>query len=239
MVWQVHSYAHSKDLVEQLADRLCDDLKDDIQQRGEASLIVSGGSTPVPLFECLAQKPLNWSRVQVSLADERWVDVDSPDSNAALVNRHLLQGRAAKAQFIELYNGMNSPFDAEAAIDKRLKEMAWPVSAVILGMGNDGHTASLFPGARELQQALIGTQAVDCSVQSRCCAIAPITAPHERMTLTLPALMDCNHLYLHIAGSAKKKVLDEAMQLGAVDEYPIRAFLHQQQRPLDIYYSED
>lgn len=239
MTWNLHKFATSATLVTELADRLCSDLQQDIAARGAAGLIVSGGSTPVPLFETLSSRDLDWSRVQITLADERWVDDDDPDSNAALVARHLLQNRAAASHYIDLYNGMDSPFSAESAIDQRLAEFPWPASAVILGMGSDGHTASLFPGSSQLQQALIGTQAENSAINSRCCAVQPLTVPQQRMTLTWPALMDTRALYLHIQGHKKKQVLEQAMQLGAIDEYPIRAFLHQKKQAIEIYLTED
>ncbi len=141
-------------LAEQLAEAVYQALADDLVNQSRALLVVSGGSTPVPFFKALAQKPLEWARVDITLADERWVDEQSSDSNAKLVRENLLQGPAAAANFVPLTSDAGTPEEGVPAVAEATAGLAWPASVVILGMGGDGHTASLFPDSQELGLAL-------------------------------------------------------------------------------------
>jgi 6-phosphogluconolactonase len=232
MAWELHKYSNNATLVQQLAKEIAKKLNAAIELRGHATLAVSGGSTPKPLFEELAQSILPWSSVTVTLVDERWVDESHSDSNAKLVKEFLMQHEASDAHFVALTNEAKTPFDAEAAINERLAELPMPIDVVILGMGSDGHTASFFPGAKTLSKAL------DQSSKLRCCAVEPPAAPHQRMTLTLPFLLKAENVYLHVVGEEKREVLETAMQHGEVEELPIRAFLHQPKCSLEIHAAE-
>ena len=174
-------FPSSELLVEAMAMRVGALLGAGICERGQASLAVSGGTTPVPLFNRLAEMELEWGRVTVSLVDERWVAADDPDSNENLVRSHLLRNKAAAASFIGMKNEAATAGSGEAVCEQRLREIPGPHDCLILGMGNDGHTASLFPGAANLEKAV----ALDSG--RICMAIQPPSTPHERITLTLPA----------------------------------------------------
>ena len=141
-------------LLSTIAEEVAGRLSAAVEERGSASLVVSGGRTPEALFQRLSRAEIPWSKVTVTLADERWVPESDPDSNAALVKRTLLQGRAAEARFLPLYGGEETPEAGQAACEQRLEEIERPFDLVLLGMGEDGHTASLFPGAETLQAAL-------------------------------------------------------------------------------------
>lgn len=236
MTWQLNSFNTDDELTDRLCKQLSDRLRADIIADGAASLVVSGGSTPAPLFRKLADTDLEWSKVYVTLADERWLPANDPDANARLVQLNLLQGKAAAAQFVSLTNEAETPFLAEPAIHKKLRAIALPLSAVVLGMGDDGHTASLFPAAETLSKALGGLDSN--GKESLCCAVTPPAAPYQRMTLTAPTLLSCRELILHIKGKKKREILEQAMQPGPVEALPIRAFLHQDLVALNIYYSE-
>lgn len=218
-------------LVEALATRVGKLLSEGIGKRGQAGLLVSGGSTPVPLFARLADMVLPWDRVMISLVDERWVDEQSPDSNENLVRRHLLQHRAAAARFIPMKTADTTAGQGEKKCAAALTAIPRPWDCLILGMGNDGHTASLFPGAARLEAA------IDPHGGRICIAIQPPAAPYERMTLTLPAILDSRQLFLHVEGEAKKKVLARAMEAGDPREMPIRSILRQKTTPLAIYWA--
>ncbi|EKS7794625.1 6-phosphogluconolactonase [Edwardsiella piscicida] len=215
----------------QLAQAIAERLRQGIAARGQASLVVSGGRTPLGLFAVLREQTLDWSRVWVTLADERWVGADDEASNETLVRANLLQGPAAAAHFIGLKNDAAAPFDGAKAAEAALAAIARPFDALILGMGDDGHTASLFPGAENLFPAL----AMDSG--RVCMGMTPLTAPLDRITLTLPALLDSRHIYLHLVGNAKRRVYEQAAGGAEVNEMPIRAVLQQSMTPVDVYWT--
>ena len=148
-----HEFKSPVLLAEGLALNVAKQLSDAIDARGTATLVVSGGRSPVAFFQHLAKQTLDWSKVVVSLADERWVPVEHADSNAGLLKRYLLQGPAAKAQFLSLYSAAANLEQAAEQADRLLAELP-PIDVLILGMGDDGHTASLFPNSPNLADAL-------------------------------------------------------------------------------------
>ena len=206
-------------LAHALGDRVAEDLRTAVEERGEASLVVSGGSTPKPLFEHLSRQALPWEQVQVTLADERWVPADDEASNERLVRRHLLVGEATAATLVGLKTPDATPEAGRDACEQALAAVPRPLDVVILGMGGDGHTASLFPGAPELPAGL------DPATRHTCLAVRPPEAPHPRMSLTLAAILDCRRLVLHVTGEEKRGVLRRAEEPGPAEELPIRAVL--------------
>ncbi len=231
MAWTLAQYASDADLVPVLAGEIAATLAAAVRVRGRATLAVSGGSTPRRLFAALAARELPWSDITVTLVDERWVSPEHADANARLVREHLLQGPAARARFVSLTTSAATPFEAVAEVDARLRAQAMPLDVAVLGMGEDGHTASFFPEAAELPAALSDTRHL-------CCGLRPPRAPHLRMTLTLPCLLGASRLFLHLVGAGKRAVLETAMQDGAVAALPVRALLHNPRLPLEIHYAE-
>ena len=221
----------SSTLVAVLAAQVAERLRAGIKEQGRASLVVSGGSTPVPFFAALSELTLDWGKVVVTLADERWVDPSDPDSNERLVRLHLLQNRAAAARFVGLQTGAPTAVQGENECADRLAQLPRPFDVLILGMGNDGHTASLFPQASRLGEAL----AMDSG--KLCMAITPPVAPHERMTLTLPALLESRQIILHLVGPDKRTVYERALGEGPVAEMPIRAVLGQTTTPVTVFWA--
>ncbi len=206
-----------KRLATQLAEAVAAALRADLASHERALLVVSGGATPVPFFQALASCELPWARIQVTLADERWVAADAADSNARLVREHLLQGPAAAATFLPLTTADPTPEQGAAAVAERLEPLAWPASAVILGMGGDGHTASLFPDSRELALAL--------TTEAAAVAVRTPSQPQPRITLSADRLHQARRHFLHITGGDKRAVLAQALAGDDVRELPIRAFL--------------
>jgi 6-phosphogluconolactonase len=213
-------------MAEALAQRVAEGLRAAVSERGRALLVVSGGRSPVPFFECLARQELPWSKVQVSLADERWVPPSHADSNEALVRRHLLQGPAAQATMLGLYHPAQKLDEAARLAEQSVAGLP-PIDVLVLGMGDDGHTASLFPGSPSLAEALRD----DCP--RRLLAMHAPSAPHERLSLTLPALTGAHLQLLAIQGSTKLAVLTRALQPGPLEELPIRALLRP---PLQVHW---
>jgi 6-phosphogluconolactonase len=206
---------------DQLAASLAKDvataLREAIEARGAAVLAVSGGTTPVLFFETLAKAEIPWKAVTVTLVDERQVPEASERSNARLVRKHLMRHRAGAARFMPLFE---NPDAASIA----------PIDVATLGMGNDGHTASFFPGGDRLGEAL------DPDTKLRLIEITAPGAGEPRITFTLPALLAARTRMLHIEGAEKRRVLERALQSGPVEAMPIRAILNAPQ-PVTIYWS--
>lgn len=203
----------------------------DIADTGSASLVVSGGRTPMGFFHLLSQQILDWSKVSITLADERWVDADHADSNEKLVRANLLINEAHQATFIGLKNSAGDAIVGESETEQALAAVG-KFTVLILGMGDDGHTASLFPGADALALGL------DMDSGRTCIGVTPTAAPHQRISMTLPRLLDSQQIIIHISGAGKQQVLEQAQAGDDVEALPIRAILNQQQAPLAIYWAK-
>ncbi|MCM2973042.1 6-phosphogluconolactonase [Larsenimonas suaedae] len=213
-------------LAESLAEAVAAALREDLEHQSRATLIVSGGSTPVPFFKALSQKRLEWSRVDVTLADERWVDEAHDDSNTRLVRTHLIANEAATALFHPLVNDADTPEAGVDALEQQVGELHWPASVVILGMGGDGHTASLFPDSPELEHGLTTTR--------RLLAAHAPSVTQARMSFSRQALLDSRRRYVHVTGMDKRRVFSTAFSSDDARELPIRAFMTE---PLSLYWA--
>ena len=209
-------FERAEELNKAFAEEIVTHLRETITEQGKASLVVSGGSTPAPLFELLAKTEIDWAVVTILLADERWVASDHPDSNEGLLQRTLLQGHASQARVISL----TSAFPDE---DRTLREVNAALEdidcfdVVILGMGNDGHTASLFPCSAELKEGLT-TAAAALMVQ-------PTTAPHQRISLSAQRLKKTKLGFVHTVGADKAATYEAAVAKDDVYATPVLTFL--------------
>ena len=203
-------------------------LTQSISENGCASIAVSGGRSPIGLFEELSKINLDWSKVELTLVDERWVDAKNEDSNELLVRKHLIQNQATQVKFFPIKNSAKSSKEAQVLHEKVLQEIKLPLDVIILGMGEDGHTASLFPCCKELSQAM------DPNNQQKCIVTKPKNAPYERISLTYSTISKAKNLILHIRGSSKLQTFELAMTLKDANKMPIYAFMEQ---PLEIYWS--
>ncbi|EHK72653.1 6-phosphogluconolactonase [Pseudomonas psychrotolerans L19] len=210
-----------------LAETVTTALREALAARGEALLIVSGGRSPVPFLERLARAELDWSRVLVTLADERWVPADHPDSNAGLLRKHLFQGPAAAAGFVDLYSPASSTEEGMALTEARLRDALATPDVLVLGMGDDAHTASLFPGSPGLEEALD-----PASERLSFPGVAP-SAPQTRITLSRAYLSRARQQILAIQGAGKRQVLETALAEGDELATPIKAFLRE---PLVVFW---
>jgi 6-phosphogluconolactonase len=195
-----------------------------LKTRERAVLCLPGGSTPVPVFKALAAARLEWDRVIVVPSDERWVPPDHARSNARLIRRNLID-EGAGAELIELYAERMDPAAGAAAASERIAPLL-PLSVLLLGMGEDMHTASLFPGAEGLAAAL----------DSAAPPVLPIraaAADEPRVTLTVPALCSATESFLLITGPEKYEALERAASL-PVEEAPVRAVL----KGIKVHYAE-
>lgn len=215
-------------LAETLADEAEALLTDAIATRGAASVALPGGRTPSPFLIALGKRAVEWSKVTATLVDDRWLPPDSPDSNAATLRATLLAAAPA-IRFVPLFNGAPTPEAGEAACATALRALASPFDLVVTGMGEDGHVASLFPDAPDLASALDGP--------SPCRALRSPSAPHPRLSLTLPRLLDSRRIVVLITGAAKRAVLERAQEDGPVAELPVRGILRQTRTPAAVFWS--
>lgn len=207
-----------------------------LKARDHALFAVSGGRSPLGLYAALRAQVRAWPKVTLVQVDERCVPPDHADSNAALVTQHLLRDAAATARWIPFFDALPEAADqpdvgarlAQAA-NARLAPLPWPLDVAVLGMGEDGHTASLFPAAEGLTDALQSAQPVAW--------VRPAHAPHLRLTLTLPTLLAARCLALLVAGPAKQRVFDAAC-VAPRDDLPVSLLLHQSARPVHVWLSE-
>lgn len=217
---EFHTYPDREMMMLRVAQRIASELGETLRSSGRASLSVPGGSTPAPVFDILSGAELDWANVAVLLNDERWVNEDSPRSNTRLLRERLLTGRAAAATLVPLYADAPAPEDALADLTDAVSAHL-PISVLLLGMGEDMHTASLFPGADNLAPALRNDAPPLMAMR------AP-AAGEPRITLTAPVLKAALRVHVLITGDAKRAALEKAAKLSPQDA-PIACILDQAQ----------
>lgn len=232
-----HFFPDCSSMLKALQSALCAQLQQDLQQHARISLFLSGGSTPAPLYQALAASHLSWGRVNIALVDERFVPVSDAASNEKLVRETLLHGHGGAAEFtgmsVAAFNERQELSAMVQACNTRYAQLPLPYSAALLGMGADGHTASLFPHADGLEDGLVK--------QQYCVAIhaKPSTvtgAMTQRISMTLWALLQCRKLYLLFTGDQKKAVYEQAKITTDHHALPIAAFLQQQNVAVEVYW---
>jgi 6-phosphogluconolactonase len=199
-----------------LANTIAGQLADFLRRDGKATLSVPGGTTPGPIFDTLSGVDLDWANVAVVLNDERWVPEASDRSNTRLVRQRLIRGRAAQARLVPLYLPAERPEDVLDALEDGLRPVL-PISVLLLGMGTDMHTASLFPGADRLDEALSASAPLVLPMRAE-------AAGEPRITLTAPVLRGAFHTHILITGPEKREALERAQTLPPLDA-PVRAVL--------------
>jgi 6-phosphogluconolactonase len=213
---KLESYPDREMLMLGLADIIAGQLGDFLRRDGRATLSVPGGTTPGPIFDTLSGVDLDWANVAVVLNDERWVPESSDRSNTRLLRQRLIRGRAAQARLIPLYTPADTPEEMLPALEDGLRPYL-PISVLLLGMGADMHTASLFPGADRLEDALSSTAPLLLPMRAE-------AAGEPRVTLTAPVLKAAFHTHILITGAEKRAALEKAMTLPP-HQAPIRAVL--------------
>ena len=215
------SIAAAQQIVEALLRRL--------DGQGEASLVVSGGTSPAAVFAELAKTTLPWSDVHVILSDERWVPPEHEDSNEKLVRETLLAGEAQDAGLLPVYRPDVTIEDRCSEINEELLQAPFPFACVLLGMGEDGHVASLFPDAENLQDGL------DVDSRQLCIPVQTAASPHPRVSLTLSALSRSDEIVLLIFGDAKRDVYETAKT--STNGTPVSHLLRQKRAPVHVYWA--
>ncbi|AZO01166.1 6-phosphogluconolactonase [Mesorhizobium sp. M9A.F.Ca.ET.002.03.1.2] len=224
-----HAFAERQDLAAALAGHIAGRLTNAIAERGMGLLAVSGGTTPAKFFASLSSIPIAWNKVAVTLVDERCVPASSARSNAGLVAANFLQNAAAAARFVPLYQEGASIEDTAEADSRMLRSLPWPLDVAVLGMGTDGHTASFFPDADNLEELL------DPSSEMVVLPVHATSAGEPRLTLALARIVEAGFVALHIEGEDKRKAFESAM--GAGTRKPIRAVLDAAKRPVEVFWA--
>lgn len=224
-----HEFASGEVLADALAKDVAERLGKAVAAKGQAVLAVSGGSTPKLFFPALSRQRIDWSKVIVTLVDERFVPETSQRSNAALVKNGLLVNDAAAARFIGLYHDADDVGAAARLAGEKLSDLPWPIDVVVLGMGTDGHTASFFPDAANLDALLD---------PARTTLVEPVLTQdggEPRLTLPLARLMQAGTVVLHIEGGEKRAVLEQALTPGHAK--PISAVFATSTTPVPVYWA--
>ncbi len=212
------AFSSKKHLTNLATDIISARLSEDINQTGGASLMVSGGSTPGPIYTKLSQIELPWHKVKIGLVDDRWVEEANKGSNAAFIRRALLQGFAKASTFIPMKTPHSTPIEGQNKVETLYQNIPQPYSALVLGMGSDGHTASWFPKSQGLERALNANNLV----QAITAKPSDVTGTYlDRMTLTCSAVSKCKLALLLITGAEKRKVFEMALKPNS--SLPIRA----------------
>lgn len=195
---QRHTFPDIESLSRSFAQYAETALHNTLNRKPHATLALPGGNTPRHYLPALAKCALPWDRITVTLSDERWVDVDDEQSNERLVKQHLMNRLPAHARFAGLKTRHGNPFAAIGEIHQRLDGLPLPLSLTVLGLGEDGHIASLFPGMNP-----------DSLSTHHCIAVAPPIAPSPRISLSLAMLANSERIVLVVTGKNKRRLLDQ------------------------------
>jgi 6-phosphogluconolactonase len=223
-------FANRDEASRRAADFIADRLREGIEAADRAAVVVSGGTSPVKCFDYLSSSKLPWESVQVLLSDERWVAPDNEASNEKLVRQCLLKGPASKAGLLGVYAADSTPGERCTELDLAMRDVAMPFACTLLGMGSDGHFASLFPDASNLAAGL------DPRGAAAFLPIRTAASPHPRISMTLSALLDSRAILLLIFGQEKREVY-EAAAAGS-EQFPVSALLRQDQAPVHVFWAE-
>ncbi len=226
-------FSDGGEMIRALADEIVARLQDDVAAQGAASFVASGGTTPGPLFDMLSERDAPWAKVWVTLSDERWIAPSEDGSNEKLIRTRLLRAKAAAAHLVPMKTDDASPNGAETKVSAALAAMPRPFTVTLLGMGDDGHTASLFPNAPELKAALdVNGPALARAVHAQDGAVTG-----ERLSLTLRAVLDSKWIVILIKGEAKLVTYRNALSGTDVSAMPVRAVLQQSQTPVQVFWA--
>lgn len=221
-------------LIDALTARCEERLSSLVSEQGDATFYVSGGSTPELVYKALSARTLPWANISIAMVDERWVDVDHPRSNEAFLNRCLRINSAEQAPFVGMKNPADNPCEGWQACEDAFQALPQAAGICILGMGGDGHTASFFPHANGLENALNSESCVAALTANR----SEVTGDEvERMTMTLNAIQASGDIVLLITGQDKLDVYRQALEAGDIADMPVRAVLQQTQTPVHVYWA--
>jgi len=221
--YNLTSFDSSEKLAIALSVEIAEILNTSIEKNGKATLLVSGGNTPKLFFEKLSHQDIDWSNVYIGLVDERCVNNKHEDSNENLVKKHLIKNLARNATFISMYS---KDFELNS-VNKSYHKYFFRTDVLVLGMGEDGHTASIFPELDDLDKLY--------KSQEFCEVTKPKNAEYERITLSLGSILNAKNIFLHIEGKNKYKVFCKAAK--DKDLFPISKILYNDKKTIEVYFS--
>jgi len=224
---QRHVFPDIKQLSQAFADFAATTLRNTLNQKQPAALVVPGGNTPRYYLPALAKCKLPWDQITVTLSDERWVDVTDEQSNEHLVKQYLMGHLPENTRVVGLKTRHDNPFAAVDEIHQRLDKLPLPLNLTVLGLGEDGHIASLFPGMNP-----------DLLLTHHCVAVAPPIAPSQRISLSLNILANSENIALVVVGKAKRRLLDQ-LSKHPNPKLPIVWLLQRTQSPVTIFETDD
>jgi 6-phosphogluconolactonase len=225
----IREYGTRDEASQAVAGRILDTVQRRLDVQKLATLVVSGGTTPVTAFETLSVSKFDWPRVNIVLSDERWVPVDDADSNERLVRDTLLREQAARARFLPVYDRDSSIEDRCRKLSELIHRHYLPFACALLGMGSDGHFASLFADAENVDDGL------ELDSTTMCVPVTTAASPHPRVSLTLSALSRSDEILLLFFGDEKRSVYDKALQ--SKDGLPLSHLLLQKRAPVTAYWA--
>lgn len=221
------SFKYAKELEIQLANQIAMKLEIAIKKNGQANMLVSGGTSPIGVFHLLSLKSIDWSKVTIGLVDERFVPAQDENSNEKLVRENLLINEASTATLLPMVYNLESEIENLAIANEAYKVFYNTIDVCLLGMGEDGHTASLFPGDRASELNLISDSLNLVSTLSP-------KAPCARISCSKTLLLSSDYIYIMIIGEVKKNVIHKAL----VNKLPISYFIQNEHKIVDLYYAE-
>ncbi len=222
--YSVHRYPTRSQALDAVAKTLAKALAPSAQKQNRMTFGVCGGRSAGELFPLLAACPLSWASVDVLLVDERWVPIQSPESNEKLVRDSLLQDRASAATMVGLKTSHDRAIDALDAVEQRLDQLKLPIDALLISMGDDGHIASLFPGG-----------VANAEARRRVVATTSPLPPHERISLSPTVLRDSQRIILPVFGENKQALFDQVIQQGSREDYPVRHVLDHEEVRCEVF----
>jgi 6-phosphogluconolactonase len=226
-----NSYSNPDETLQAIKTALLSTIEQSIKAKDHCAIALAGGGTPQPLYRELSQSKLPWYKLKVTLTDERWVPKDHNDSNENMITQCMLNQVGQELRFIPLKNQAHSATEGQAECEWSLSTHLKTLDSVVLGMGDDGHFASIFPDTDNLNALL------DQSSQQKCMAVSP-PGKQQRMSLTLSYLLTAKVIYLLITGDNKKQIIDDVLsKKPSSQQYPISILLNQQTCPVHIYWN--
>ncbi len=226
-----HLFDSREELYNKTAERCLSLLQSGLEHSGKASLIVPGGTTPAPVFKQLSKQNIDWENIHIALSDERWLDASHPQSNEKLIKKTLLINYAEKASFTGMKNAHNSTLAGEFECNETYQNIPTPIDAVMLGMGPDGHFASLFPRSEQINEALNPENKKLCmAINAEGCAVAGEYT--KRMSMTLAALLNSKTIILLLTGEEKLQVLRQSSNL-----HPVTTLIKQSNTDVELYWA--